>query len=68
MDGSKIYNFICKFMSQQIERINRLKEDKRKELQGYSDAKIKWLYKNRNKLGDMLKALVDEEISRRGMH
>ena len=68
MDASKIYNYICKFIGQQIERINRLKEDKRKELRGYSDAKIKWLYKNRNELGDMLKALVDEEISRRGMH
>lgn len=50
MDASKIYNYICKFMGQQIERINRLKEDKRKELHGYSDAKIKWLYKNRNEL------------------
>ena len=68
MDVSKIYNFICKLMSQQIERINRLKEEKRKELRGYSDAKIKWLYENKNELGDMLKALVDEEISRRGMH
>lgn len=55
-------------MGQQIERINRLKEEKRKELREYSDAKIKWLYKNRNELGDMLKALVDEEIGRRGMH
>lgn len=68
MDVSKIYNFICKLMGQQIERINRLKEEKRKELREYSDVKIKWLYKNRNELGDMLKALVDEEIGRRGMH
>lgn len=28
MDGSKIYNYICKFMGQQIERINRLKKEK----------------------------------------
>lgn len=68
MDVSKIYNYVRRLMEQQIERMNRLKEDKRKELRGYSDAKIKWLYKNRNELGDILKALVDEEISRRGMH
>lgn len=69
VDINKIINGFCNFMNKKIEetscRIEEIQEEKRQELRGYSDEKIKKIYQNRDQLGSTLRDLVEEEVKRR---
>ncbi len=71
MDFNKIINAVYNYLRREVEdvqnRRNKIIEDKQRELRGYSDKKIKNLFKNRDKLKDIPRDLVEQEARRRGI-
>lgn len=71
MDFNKIINAVCNYLGREAEdaknRKNKIIENKQIELRGFSDQKIKNLFKNRDKLKDIPRDLVEQEARRRGI-
>lgn len=76
MDIGDIINSVCNHILKQAEHMEEIKEEKsrelekrkeekRRELRGFSDEKVIRLYRNREKLGNGARDLVEEEIARR---